>query len=172
MRFASTPGAATRADFRLEVIGRGDHFVGVLGGRAADDRGVAVAGDRGAGTRRHDAAHRGVGGEDAFDPRDGAAECRVGHGQFLRVDGDLQRVGAGAAEVGVELFADLDRFRAVGLPAGARERGLDPRRQHAEADGDHRPADEDGAAVGGGEAPEPPDRPQGAHRSQAASTPK
>ena len=74
------------------------------------------------------------------------------------MDGDLQRVGAGAAEVAFGLFADLDRLRAVGLPPGAGERRIDPRREDAEADGDNGPGDENHATVGGCETAKSPDR--------------
>ena len=122
---------------------------------------MAVAGDREAGARRRHAAHGRVGGEQPPGAGDGEAEGGGGGGQPVGVDRDLERVGAGAAEGAVDPFARRDRLGAVGLPAGARERGLDPGRQHPEADRDHGPGDEDPAAVLGGEAAEPPDRAPG-----------
>ena len=51
-----------------------------------------------------------------------------------------------------------DRLGAGGLPAGARERVLDPRREEAEADGDDHPRDGDEPEVRGRPAAEPADR--------------
>ncbi len=173
VRLASTPGAATPASFGLEVVGCGDHLVRALGGVPA--RTTAVWPSREIETPGRGGVTAATAGS-AARTRSTRARVRRKAGavtvRSLRVDGDLQRVGAGAGEVAVDLFAHRHRLRAVRLPAGARERGLDPRRQHAEADCDHRPGDEDRAPVGRREAAEPPDRAQVAHRSQAAWTPK
>ena len=88
------------------------------------------------------------------------------------MDDRLKGVGAGAAEAVVDLLANPDRFRPVRLPSGAGESCLDARGKHAEADGDHRPADEDEAGAAGGKVAEPPQGSQAGHRSEALLTPK
>jgi hypothetical protein len=163
VRLASVPGAAA------EAVGGGDHRVRAAGGGADDDRGTAVGADRGARPRSDHGADGGVGGEHRFDCADAAVEGRGAGPGAGGVDGDLERVGAGAAEFAPELFADADRIRAGRLPAGARERRLDPRRQHPETDRDQRPGEEDAAPVGGGEAPQPSDRSQMLARVQRLS---
>jgi hypothetical protein len=152
------PGGGDAGQLTLELARGGDHPVRVLGRRGADHGGVAVAGDRDAGLGRDDFADRRVGGERALDAAKRALEGGALDREPLRVDGDLQTVGAGTGEGRVDLPADGDRLRAGRFPAGAGERGLDPGGEEAEADGGRGPDEEDGAAVGGGEPAEAPDR--------------
>ena len=119
---------------------------------------MAVGGDRDPGLRRYHPGNGDVGGEGALDRCEGAPEAGAVGTQPLRVDNDLQPVGAGAAEFGGDLLADRDRLRAERFPAGAGEGGLDPGGEEPEGDGEQRPDREDGAAVGGRKAPQPPDR--------------
>jgi hypothetical protein len=85
------------------------------------------------------------------------------------MDDDHQAVAAEPLEVLVDQIAGLDRLRAGGLPAGTGQRMLDLRREHAEADGEHDPADEDRAEVGGGAVTEPPDGPELVHRTASSA---
>ena len=78
------------------------------------------------------------------------------------MDDDLERVTTGAGEVAIDLLAGLDGLRAVRLPAGAGERGLHPRGEDAEADGDQRPGDEHPSAMLGRQPAEAPDWAEGA----------
>jgi hypothetical protein len=81
------------------------------------------------------------------------------------VDGDLQRVGATAAEGAVDPFASEHRLGAVGLPAGPGERRLDPGGERPEPDGYRHPGDEDPAWLPCGEATELADRANRGHRN-------
>jgi hypothetical protein len=62
-------------------------------------------------------------------------------------------------EVLVDQLPGLHGLRPAGLPAGAGQRGLDPRGQEAEAERNYEPADEHDPEVGGGEPAQPADRP-------------
>ena len=142
---SAVPSAVSRL---LEVVGGADHLVAVGGGAAHHDRGVPVGadgralgglGDRGDPRRRPRARRR-----RRATVRRNAGESTVWLGA---VDDDHQAGAVEAAELALDEVADLDRLRAVGLPAGAGERVLDPRGEDPEADGEDRPGDEDDAGV-------------------------
>jgi hypothetical protein len=84
------------------------------------------------------------------------------------VDDHHQRRRGEPRELAVDGLADLQRFGAGGLPAGAGESVLDPRREDAEPDRKRRPGGDDDREVGGGEVAESSDRPVAAGRGHAA----
>ncbi len=63
-----------------------------------------------------------------------ARERGVVDGLARRVHDDLQGAGGQAVEVAVDELAGLHGLRTGRLPAGARQRVLDARRERAEAD--------------------------------------
>ena len=91
--------------------------------------------------------HGGIAPQDPLRTGHRLPELGRGRHEVPRVDGDLQRVAAGAGEVAIDLLARLDGLGAVRLPAGAGERRLHPRGEDAETDGDQRPGDEDPSAM-------------------------
>ena len=123
----------------LEVVGRPDHLVGVRARAGQEHRGGAVLAEGGAGLRldhvgdaRVRLEHRGGLGQDLL----------AGSGGDRAVGGvhdDLDRGGGVAAEVLLGELAGGDGVGPVGLPAGPRQLGLDPRREHAEADDQQEP---------------------------------
>ena len=115
-------------------------------------------------------ATRGIGAQDACDAVDRGGELRLAHLRRRGVDDDHQGGARLAAEVAVDQLARLHRLRAGCLPARARERCLDPRRQHAEPDGDDDPRDEHGAEVVGRPGAETADRADGRHRGHPFCT--
>jgi hypothetical protein len=148
-------------ELRLERAGGGDHRGRITRGARHDDRGVSVGGDARARARRHDGADAGARAQDLLDTADGEAEAAVARGEARRVDDDHQGRAREARKVPLDERARLHRLRAVRLPAGAGERGLDLRREDAERDREDRPAERHRADVVGGEAAEPADRADG-----------
>ena len=144
----------------LELVGRGDHFVGVLGGaRPARSRcgrrGRSTARPPGATTVRTALFARSVCSTRAIaDLNAGEPTVSVG-----RVDDGHQPVAAEAGEVPFDQLAGLHRLRAARFPARARESRLDFRREEPEHHRDHGPPDEDGAEMRRRVAPEAADRP-------------
>ena len=94
----------------------------------------------------------------AVDFATAPANAGLADGLGGRVEHDHQGVARLAAEVRLDQVACLDGLRAGGLPAGAGEGLLDPRREGAERDDDDEPGDRDGAAMRRHEAAEPAER--------------
>ena len=166
VRLTSTPSPSRgRGQLVLEVVRRADHLVGVLGGPGLHDGGVTVVGDRHSRARRHDGGHGVARAQDALDLGHRGPELRVAGGRVLRVDDHHQPVGAEAMEVAIHELARLDGLRSGGLPAGARQRVLDPGREHPQADRHHDPGGRHRGEMLRRPAAESPDRAHAAHRA-------
>ena len=100
---------------------------------------MTVGRNRDARLRRRNPADSGIAPQDPLRTGDRTPELGCARLQLPRVDHDLQRIGAGAGEVAIDLLARQDGLGAVGLPAGAGERRLHSRGEDAETDGDHAP---------------------------------
>ena len=145
----STPSTGQVLELALEVVGDPHHLVGVGAGAGEDDRGAAVLAEGRAGLGRDDVGDAGLGLEDRGDLVEHVAPATLGDGAVGAVHDDLDRRAGVAAEALGGQLAHGDRLRAVGLPAGAGEVGLDLGGEDAEADDEEHPDGRGEAAVVG-----------------------
>ena len=128
-----TPSRGEVLQRSLEVVGGPDHLVGVRAGAGQEDGGPAVLAQRRAGLGLDDVGDARVGLQQRGGPGQDLACRRPGDRAVGAVHDDLDRRAGVAAEVLLGELTGGDRLRAVGLPAGAGELGLDPRREGTRA---------------------------------------
>ena len=154
----ATDGRAVGFQLRLELVGGSDHRGRVALRTGRHDRGVPIRRDARARTWPLYGGDALVPGETALDAEDRPLELGRGGRHRRGVQNNGQRGARLPGEASLDQRPCLHRLRAVRLPAGARKRRLDPRREGGERDGDDRPHGQDRARVIGGEAAEPADR--------------
>ena len=158
------PGGGDAGKPRLQALSGVDHFVRI-GGRPGPDHGrMAVGRDRDARPRRRDPADGGIAPQHSLRAEHRLSELRRRRRVVPRVDRDLERVGARAGEVPIDLLSSLDGLGAARLPPGAGEGRLDPRGEDAEAHCDQRPGEEYPPAMLRSQPSEPTDRAEVARR--------